>query len=155
MQWRIYLHHWLKVGNNPMLYVPLLCFQHLRINKYPFLNYEYLSKNNCIWIINMHHLTAVSTADLVTGIEHLAFWIYKYHQNSRSSVVNSITPTWVVSLLLCFWPKPQQNAQKIMSLSHEICLQNKFSEKLIWVNNAELRNNICRVHLISRYLSRF
>ena len=42
---------------------------------------------------NMHHLTAVFTADLVTCIEHLAFWFYKYHQDARSSVVSYITPT--------------------------------------------------------------
>ena len=58
-----------------------------------------LTNINSLWISiktqlqNMHHdLTAVSTADIVTCIEYLAFWFYKYHQNSRSRVASSITP---------------------------------------------------------------
>ena len=118
-------------GNDPMLYAPLLCFQHLCINKCPFLVIS-IEKQ----LHNMHHLTAVSTADLVTCIEHLAFWFYKYHQNSRSSVASSINPTWT-------W------------LSREICIQNNVSEKPIPINDAELRDNICRIHLISKYFVHF
>ena len=63
---------------------------------------------------NMHHLTAVSTDDLVNDIEHSTFCFYKYYQNARSSVASSITPTWIMSLLLCFRSKHQQNAQNMI-----------------------------------------
>ena len=44
----------------------------------------------------MHYnLTAVSTADLVTGIER------------------SKTPTWLLKMSRLLWATPQQNAQKI------------------------------------------
>ena len=113
-------------GNDPMLYVPLLCLKHLCINKCPFLIWISIEKE----LHNVHHLTAVSTADLVTCSEHLAFWFYKYHQNYRSSVVSSITPTWVVSLLLCFWSKRQQKAPKNMIISRDMFTK-QVSEKPI------------------------
>ena len=68
---------------------------------------------------NMHHLTTMSTDDLMTCIEHLAFWFYTYHQNSHSSVVSYITPTWVVSLLLCFLLKARF-AQRNMIISRDL-----------------------------------
>ena len=40
-------------------------------------------------------------------------------------------------------------------LSREICLQNQFSEKPIPINDAELRDNICRIHLTSTYFVHF
>ena len=58
--------------------------------------YEYLEKQ----LHNIHHLTVMSSADLVTCIENLAFGFYKYHQKSHYSMASSITPTWDVSLLL-------------------------------------------------------
>ena len=126
--------------NDPMVYVPLLSFQHLCINIIMPFPYEYLSKKQ-LHII--HHLTAVSTADLVTCIEHLAFWFYKYHQNYRSSVVSYV------------FDKNDNKTHIRTWLSREICLHNKISEKPIPVNDAELRDNICRIHLISRYFVHF
>ena len=72
-----------------MLYVPLLCFQLCALTNIISL---WISIDKQLQIL--HHLTTVSTADLVTSIEHLVFWFYNYHQNSRSSEVSSITPTW-------------------------------------------------------------
>ena len=105
-------------ANDPMLYVPLLCFQHLCPDKYPFLMNIYrktIASSNC----RVH-------ADLVTCIEHLAFWFYKYHQNSRSSVVSYITPTLVASLLLCSWSKRQQTAQKNMIITRDLFTKQNF-----------------------------
>ena len=77
---------------------------------------------------NMHNLTAVSTADLVTCIKHLAFWFYKYRQNSRSSVVSSITPNRLSPF--CYDFDKNDNKTHIRTwLSHKICLQNKISSK--------------------------
>ena len=125
-----------------MLYVPLLCFQHLCIDNYPFL------MNTCIYrktiAYNMHHLTGVSTADLVTGIEHLVFRFYKYYQYSRSSVVSSIINPYLGCVPFVFGQNPNKTHRRTQ-FSREICLQNKISEKPILVNDAELRDNISEI----------